>query len=193
MELLALSHMASRGRSGLASRSGWLPGLSVHHFLLVEGSRRAEAACVVEGRRQGIAALLLLLKEMGAMTQTPHLRSYFPPWYTLYSVSQEKGSVGENEMAPSYLLPALWGLGCRMRLWVFWVPGNRSVQNTWTMTIIIAMAVSLEWTFQILSSYTGEENQYTPLGAECKQVEPRGSSLLGRFPPAQVGRQKCQP
>lgn len=39
------------------------------------------------------SALLLLLKEMGAMTQTPHLRSYFPPWDTLYSVSQEKGSV----------------------------------------------------------------------------------------------------
>lgn len=47
---LALSHMAGQGSSGLAPRWGWLPSQSVHALLLVEGSRRAEAACVLEGR-----------------------------------------------------------------------------------------------------------------------------------------------
>lgn len=47
---LALSHMAGQGSSGLAPRWGWLPSQSVHALLLVEGPRRAEAACVLEGR-----------------------------------------------------------------------------------------------------------------------------------------------
>lgn len=58
VEVLASSFVAGQGRIGLASRLGQLPSVSVHHFLLVEGSGNVEA-CLCGGRQETWACSLL--------------------------------------------------------------------------------------------------------------------------------------